>query len=384
MGIEPTPSTTHSSFRPTRRELFTGGDGVLAGFITGIITEKKISEKPATETRGKLALEKLRGGYSNLESHASAVICDKQGNIIKQFILPDAKQRVNVHSAIKPFHAGLLIEFINELKIRGRDVPEFCPQEIAIFSASHSGSNDHRNWVRSALNKAQLDERFMVCGGRRPFDEDAINSLIRANVPRAQTPKLYDQCSGHHTCQGILSKLMNDSPENYWKPDGKMQQWFLSRLKEYSNDPKVEIISFDNCNIPTFNVSLPAFATLYAKFISNPSFKPVIDAMAQHPALVGDDTSLDSKLMELTDGNLIAKLGAEGLIIVVNKELQNTLVLKEWSGKYDFSSRIAIQALKEVGWINRNQTDTLFNMEDFSLRDDKYGVMYRFNSPLWV
>ena len=332
---------------------------------------------------GKEALVVTRGGEVNMQSFASAVVCNKDGEIIKQFTPKDAEERVNVHSAVKPFHTGLLIELMNELRTRNIEVPDLIPQELAVLSASHSGSNEHRSWVRTALDKAHLDEGYMTCGKRYPFDEEARDSLIRSYITPPNTPPLYDQCSGHHTCQGILAKLMNVPTQDYYKPEGKVQGWLLKKLIEHSSDKNAKIIPFDNCNIPTFNISLPAFATLYAKFISNPNFKPVLDAMAQHPELVSDNTSLDSCLIKLTNGNLLAKHGAEGLTIVANKALKNTLVLKEWGGNGTFRDRLAIKALKEIDWITNDQATTLFNMPEYAQYFPKHGIKYEFNVPLW-
>lgn len=350
---------------PIRGTLINSGVSGITGLASNTLLHNNAStsqEINSFQTRGKVVLEKLRGGYVNLNAHASAVICNKTGKVTKQFTLSDFTQRVNLHSAVKPIHAGLLIELINESKRKGKNVPEFSSKEIALFSASHSGSKEYRNELRSALNKAGLDEKFMICRKHEP---------------------LRHTCSGHHASQGILSTLIDAPPEDYHEATGKTQQWLLTKLRELGQDPSIQIVENDDCNIPTFNVPLGTLAVLYAKFVSNQSFEPVTSAMTQHPALI-DAISLDSKLIQRTGGNLIAKFGAEGLLVVANKKEKSALVLKEWSGDYDFTSRIAIQALKEIGWLSLEVADALFKLEDFVLEDKKHGVVYKFNSPLWI
>ncbi len=334
---------------------------------------------------GKPVLTVTRYNYPNIQSYASAIVSSKEGVIIKQFTPNDKNEGVNIHSAIKPFHAGLLVAYINELKEKASSIKpsELSLEELAVLSASHSGTLTHRTHVKSALEKADLTEHYMTCGGRYPFDDESRSRLIKADVIPSKTPKLYDQCSGHHACQGILSKLMNEPIEDYWKPNSKVQQWLLQKLKEYSNNENTVIIPYDNCNIPTFNLSLGAFGALYSKFVSDPAFKLVTEAMTKHPFLVGGESSLDSCLMNITNGNLVAKLGAEGLVIVANKKEESSLIVKEWGGNGAYRDKITIQALRELGWLNHGQAATLLRLPFFKLEDEKHYIKYEFNTPLF-
>ena len=334
---------------------------------------------------GNLVMTVTRSGHPNIQSYASSVVSSKEGITTKQFTPNDKFEKINVHSGIKPFHAGLLISFINELKEKDPKikVPELSLEELAVLSASHSGTRIHRTHVRSALEKVGLNESYMTCGGRYPSDEESRNRLIKADIIPSKTPIIYDQCSGHHACQGRLSKLMDKPLEDYWKPNDTVQEWLLQELKKCSNDDDIKIIPYDNCNIPTFNLSLGTFANLYSKFVSEPQFKLIIEAMTKHPFLVGSETSLDSCLMNITSGNLIAKLGAEGLVIVINKKEESCLVLKEWGGNGGYRDRITIQTLREIGWLNHGQAATLSRLPNFKLEDEKHNVKYEFNKPLF-
>lgn len=325
--------------------------------------------------KGKLVLSVTRYGYPNIQSYASAVVCSNTGKVLGQFTKSDLQEKANIHSSIKPIHVGMLTDFT--------DLSEFQEEELAVMSASHSGTDEHRRQVRSILEKFKIDEKHMTCGGRYPFDEEARRRLIIDGISPAQTPKLYDQCSGHHTCQLLLSKLMNEPLEEYAKPDSKVQKWLLKKLKEYCNDSEINIVPFDNCNIPTFNLTLKSFSTLYAQLVSNPNFQVVVNSIAKHPILIGDKDSLDSNLIKVTSGNLIAKGGAEGLLAIANREKKEGMVIKEWGGNGQFRDRITICALEELGWLTKEQASILWNLRQFSRLDDKHNIKYEFNEPLW-
>ncbi|MCT6647098.1 asparaginase, partial [Enterococcus faecalis] len=87
-------------------------------------------------------------------------------------------------------------------------------------------------------------------------------------------------------------------------------------------------VEYDNCNIPTLALSMPDLATLFAKLVSDPDARPVVESMAAHPVLVSDQESLDTCLMQVTGGKLIAKLGAGGMIVVANRATRQAVVLK--------------------------------------------------------
>ena len=378
---------------PTRRDFFTGGFMGVTGFISGIVFGKKTSSTPPqTEVFGKPVLvkrrkvltgDRLEPGIPNIQSLASATVCDRNGKVKNVFSPADDKQRINIHSAIKVLHGGLLVEENEMARRGGRESFEFGPRQIAILVSSHGGSQKHTDEVLEALRITGIDENLIVTH-RHPFDETARDALIRANVPISETPPRYDQCSGHHTSQLIMSKLKGLPLQDYNKHDGELQRQYLQGLQTYSGDSNAKIVAYDNCKVPTFEVSMPGFATAYARFIANSNFKPVVDAVTQHPVLIGDETSIDSNLILVTKGNLIAKGGAEGSLIVINKKLGDALILKEWSGNWTLRDRIIIEALKELRWITDREAETLFSMKSFALRDDEVGIVYDFKKPLWA
>lgn len=325
--------------------------------------------------------ESFELGVPNMQSLASGLVCDKNNSVKKVFTSDDPKLRFNVHSAIKPFHAGLLIKENEKANKRF----SLTTEELAALASSHSGSKAHIVQIISILEKANINESVLATR-RPPIDEDTRNSLIRKNPgpnPLSNLPAYYDQCSGHHSGQLLRSKLNGFPLEDYNKHDKDLQKLYLRDLIIYSGDEDAKIVAYDNCKTPTFEVSLPAFAALYARFLDDEDFKPVIDAMITHPVLVECDGSLSSELMRVTKGRLVSKGGAEGSIVIMDKKSGDALVLKEWSGELPFRDRVTIKALEDLRWLKKREAATLFNMKPFALHDEDTGIVYELKKKLW-
>jgi L-asparaginase len=87
-------------------------------------------------------------------------------------------------------------------------------------------------------------------------------------------------------------------------------------IRELSGEPD-PIIAIDGCGIPTYGLTLAAMARAYANLTcSGTSWERIPRVMGAHPDLIGSQDWIDVRLMEVTQGRLIAKTGAEGLLCV--------------------------------------------------------------------
>jgi L-asparaginase II len=88
----------------------------------------------------------------------------------------------------------------------------------------------------------------------------------------------------------------------------------------------------DGCRIPTFAAPVRSFAVAYAT-LADPRQAPqgtgselakplerLRQAMTAHPILIGGEETLDSDIMALSEGRIVAKLGAEGLLCLAVPE----------------------------------------------------------------
>jgi len=107
---------------------------------------------------------------------ADAVVVDYKGRLIASAGSP---QRVTfLRSASKPLQAIPML--MDKLDIQYG----FTMEEIAVMCASHSGTLEHVELVRSALKKIGLDESYLQCGVHEPFDK-STGRIHKAEQHRA-------------------------------------------------------------------------------------------------------------------------------------------------------------------------------------------------------
>lgn len=319
------------------------------------------------------SLRKDQEGNDHVECvyEASCAVANAGGQVLIQFG-DDEYFPVMTRSAIKPLNAAMLLDAMEETKRKGQEVPELTPEEWAVLCASHAGTDEHVEKVRAVMDKFGIQESNLVTGTHPPLDAETRNRLIREGK---EPTALRHQCSGHHTGLNALAKLKGFPPEDYSNPEGQLQQFLLNDLQGKAGDPYIKLIKADGCNIPTWSVPMSTLATLYARLIDDPKYKPIVDAMTGNPDLVGDLNRIDSWLMKVTQGRLIAKIGSDGLICVARKPQEEGqqaqgLVFKLWQGNVNedpMRDRTVIQTLFELGWLTENEVNVLRERPQFAL-----------------
>jgi L-asparaginase II len=106
----------------------------------------------------------------------------------------------------------------------------------------------------------------------------------------------------------------------------------------------------DGCGISTFYLSLKQMARIFTKMLTDPAYVEIIRAMKEYPLIIGGTRQIDSLLMK-NSSNLIAKGGAEGLMMIANLEKQEVLVIKIIDGSSRAKSVISLAFVESLGWI---------------------------------
>jgi L-asparaginase II len=180
------------------------------------------------------------------------------------------------------------------------------------------------------LAKIGLDEDALRCGVAPPPDpQEAARITLGLKAPS----QLQCECSGEHA--GMLAACLRlDYPlHSYTEPDHPLQRRIRAVVAQVLRLPVDDLITgTDGCRIPTFAAPVRAFAVAYAT-LADPRRAPaetgrelakfldrLREAMATHPTLVGGEETLDSDIMVLSEGRIIAKLGAEGLLCLAVPE----------------------------------------------------------------
>jgi L-asparaginase len=148
----------------------------------------------------------------------------------------------------------------------------------------------------------------------------------------------------------------------YLQRQHPVQKLILSKVAELLRMPAEEFIGArDNCGAPTYLMQLDQMAALYAQLASGDSLdmERIVRAMIHHPVMVAGNEMFDTQIMQLTQGELVSKAGAEGVQCVGRIGEGMGLAIKVTDGANRAKHAVAIQLLKQLGWIGPTVAENL-------------------------
>ncbi len=252
-------------------------------------------------TRGRI-LESIHFG-------AIAVV-DANANLLHSY--GDPHTVAFLRSSAKPFQALPFVE-------RG-GVEKFnlTQRELALACASHEGSDEHVRVAESIQRKADIRESDLQCGIHMPGDTPAYKNLIA----RGESPTTNrNNCSGKHSAMLAHAKMRGLPLDTYLALDHPIQRDILSGFAQMSglSTDAVEL-GIDGCSAPNFAVPLFNAALAFARLTDPRSLEPtraeackkITAAMTAHPDMISGEGEFDCRLMQVGNGKIICKRGAEG------------------------------------------------------------------------
>ena len=196
----------------------------------------------------------------------------------------------------------------------------FSEKEIALACGSHSGEAIHVATAAKMLDRIGLSESDLRCGAHVPFAEKRADEMMRT---REKPTQLHNNCSGKHAAMLAYALHTGADTKTYEHLENPVQQAILDCVAEFSNVPKEEIkIGIDGCAAPNFAVPISAMAKSFAKLVYPPeSFddktkeacRRVVSATLTHPKMIGGTKRLDTMIMQSARGQIVSKIGAEGV-----------------------------------------------------------------------
>ncbi|MGF1460728.1 MAG: asparaginase [Leptolyngbyaceae cyanobacterium] len=285
----------------------------------------------------ELEIQLLREGIVESVHTGHAVVCDSRGRMLS--VAGNAETSTFIRSSLKPFQA-LTVVTAGTLERY-----ELDDKDLAIMCASHQGHIDQVRQAFHILWKAELEPSQLQCptptNGKSPLEHN---------------------CSGKHAGMLALCQQRNWPLESYLHRNHPLQFCIINTVSELLNMPADEFISaHDDCGAPTFLVTLSQMASLFAKLASGESLEMerIVRAMTQHPELVAGPEAFDTKLMELTEGTLVSKSGAEGVqcIGLVGQGLGLSIKIRDGARRAKYAA--AVHLLKQLGWISPDVSEHL-------------------------
>jgi L-asparaginase II len=253
-----------------------------------------------------------------IESRHSGHLIAVDGNGRRICSLGSPETVTYLRSSAKPFQALPLV-------VSGAaDRFGFTEQEVAIACGSHNGEPEHVETVRSILRKIGLSESALKCGVHEPYSVEVARELIRRQEPPAA---IQNNCSGKHSAMLALAKHLGAATDTYDQPSNPVQQLILQTVSDFSGVPVSDVVlGTDGCGVPVFAIPVAAMALMYARLVSAPpsipaevrhACKRIVNAMINFPVMIGGSKDrLDTELIRAGGGQLISKIGAEGVYTI--------------------------------------------------------------------
>lgn len=246
-----------------------------------------------------------RNGFIESRHIGSAVVLAADGSTVTE--LGDVNAPIFPRSTLKPFQA--LAAMQAGVPLRGA--------QVALAAASHVGSHEHMDVVKSMLSAAGVTEDDLQCPADWPQDEEARNWLIRTDKGRQ---RVAFNCSGKHAAFLWACTENSWDHKTYLDRDHPLQQRIAAVIEEYTEET-VEHWAVDGCGAPLGAVSLTGLARGIGKIAKAPGDKnadaraaTIATAMLDYPWAVHGHGRENSVVME--DLGILAKNGAEGVLVM--------------------------------------------------------------------
>jgi L-asparaginase II len=255
-----------------------------------------------------LVIESRRSELVESIHRVSVAVTDSNGLLVAQ--AGDPYFRTFLRSAAKPFQAMPLVE--------GGALEQFAftQDDLALACASHNSEPDQVERVRKLLDRVGCVENDLACGPHRPLWRDlALPSEVRdlTEVPRT---RLSSNCSGKHTGMLAVARHARWSITGYHLADHPVQQGCRREMLRWSGAESGELGSaVDGCGVVCFSLPLHRMARAFAAIAVSPepAARMITGAMMARPDLVAGRGRLCTAVMRAYPGQVLAKIGAEGV-----------------------------------------------------------------------
>ena len=238
-----------------------------------------------------------------------------------------------LRSCAKPLQASLLIDYGIDLSL----------QELALCSGSHSGEECHIKTAREILEKIGLDESYLKCGIHSPLSRSMQDKML-INGEKARA--IHNNCSGKHIGFLAICKKMNWDLTSYDEPNHPLQIEIKNKINKMCGVNKEYPVTTDGCGVPI--LSMPLY-NLTKGFISLLDYPQIISSIKENPYIFGGENRLDTEIIQNSE-NLIAKVGAGGLCVVLNFKEKDAFALKINDCSAEARRIAVLEIINRLGW----------------------------------
>jgi L-asparaginase II len=324
-------------------------------------------------------IQVYRGDYVESAHDVHIAVVSAKGDLLACYGDPD--RLTFARSSMKPFQAVPIVES------GALEAYNLTDRELSLFCSSHSGEPFHRNTVAEVLGKIGLEENDLQCGTHIPRDIESYNQLMREG--KELTP-FYSNCSGKHAGMLAGAQQQNMDVASYRELSHPYQQQIMEVISNVSDFAREEIkISVDGCGVPVHRIPLNQLALAFGRLASpdewingaekrKEALKHIRDAMVNYPEMVAGTKRFDTDLMNIFQGRLVAKGGAEGVHCFGDRDTGIGVAVKVDDGNARGTSVASMEVLRQLKigdpsiW---EQLDAYYQSPVLNAREEKIGVI---------
>ncbi|MAS37865.1 MAG: asparaginase [Anaerolineaceae bacterium] len=295
-----------------------------------------------------------RGDQVDCIHRGRVAVVDVSGDLV--FSGGDADAVIYLRSCAKPFQAVAVI------RSGAAEKYGFTPEELAVMAGSHNGTVEQTRIVQGILDKIDAASTDLQCGPGAPLSRSAYEQLLQGGH---KPSTLEHNCSGKHSGMLAACRAQGWDIATYLQPEHPVQQMILSVVAEYAGlDASAIVLAPDGCGVPTFGLPLKNIALLFANLgaathDAASDLGVIARAMQQNPLLFSGDKRVDASLVQATNGRLVAKDGAEGLLGVGVPDHGVGIALKVSDGNQRAHIPAVSALMRQLGYLSADEAAAL-------------------------
>lgn len=280
-----------------------------------------------------------RSGAVESRHRVHAAVVDTDGTMLAG--ARDPELGVWWRSCAKPFQVMPLLRS-GGFDALGWDVPQ-----LALACASHGGEPEHVAIAQAMLASLGLEEGDLACGPHEPLASRGARLLAQSGE---RPTRLHNNCSGKHAAMLARARQLGASTTGYETPAHPVQRDCLDAVAEWAALPAPEIgVGVDGCGVSVFRLPLANMAFSYARLVhaaaqcDGPA-RRVVSAMTAQPFLVGGTDRFDTLLMDACGGNVVCKIGAEGVhtFAIVDRAIGFAIKVEDGAPRAQYPAVLAL------------------------------------------
>ncbi len=234
----------------------------------------------------------------------------------------------------------------------GMETSAWTDEELALAVASHGGEPEHVAIAARMLASLGLEEGDLACGVHEPLSSRGVKLWRESGAPLS---RLHNNCSGKHAAMLARAKFAGWATRGYEQPDHPVQRACLGEVSAWTGVPLDDLpVAVDGCGVAVMALALDRMALAYSRWgraVAAGEEHPtrVATAIRAHPHLLGGTDRFDTVLLQETGGEVIAKVGAEGVHSVAVPARGIGLALKVEDGAQRAQHIAVLSALQHLG-----------------------------------